>query len=158
MNQPKRPNPTSLPSDLDPSSPAKKSKTNGSDQENGSDLESSLAELGWTPEDLLLTPEERAEKAWTAYFAKRDPSLSKAFRKVELPESLPEGCAWGSYVPGSGQKKFVYVICCYNCGARGAHLTDDCPDKDTDEAKEFRRECLTLRVPSSGHETKPENK
>ncbi|KAL6132225.1 hypothetical protein ACLB2K_070596 [Fragaria x ananassa] len=66
-----------------------------------------------------------------------------------------EGYAWGSIFPGSGSKDFVYRMSCTNCGKRGVHMSDDCPDKDTEDAKEYRR---GLVANLKGYEPEPKNK
>ena len=56
----------------------------------------------------------------------------------KLPETLPEGYAWGYDNPGSGIKSFVYKMFCIYCS--GAHMNEDCPKKGTPEAAEFLKQ------------------
>ena len=70
----------------------------------------------------------------------------------KLPETLPEGYAWGYYAPGSGIKSFVYKMFCTYCGVGASHMNEDCPKKGTPEAAEFLRQHLPVIF---ADETKP---
>ncbi|KAL6204912.1 hypothetical protein ACLB2K_022179 [Fragaria x ananassa] len=154
--------PKSTPPELNPSesTPSKRqnSTSSQSDQEPSSSVQdSSSPAKPMTYEEHFERAKERAPTG-----CKDDPpkegnvpySIS-TLPTINLPESLPEGCAWGCYIPGGKTKDFVYKMVCLNCGKDRAHLTHNCPYKNTQEAKEFRKKYLGM-LPS--HETKPENK
>ncbi|KAL6132303.1 hypothetical protein ACLB2K_070674 [Fragaria x ananassa] len=148
--------PKSSPPELTPTSPAKKSRPNSpkKDDSQMSDAvlaavkddswitDALLAELGCTREYLLLTSEEQDEMTIKATLAReeaRGEVVRSGLPTPYRPETLPKGYAWGSYIAWSGEKDFAYLMTCGNCGKDGCHMTLDCPDGDTEEAKEFRR-------------------
>ncbi|KAL6183033.1 hypothetical protein ACLB2K_044444 [Fragaria x ananassa] len=109
----KRPNPTSSPSDLvlatSPTDPnqAKEAKPDNTDLDYADEH---LARLYSTPEDRNLPPDEIWSKS-------TDDFVQAMMEKV----------------PGSGVRSYVVKMFCIYCGA--AHLEEDCPMKDTQEAK-----------------------
>ncbi|KAL6127460.1 hypothetical protein ACLB2K_070825 [Fragaria x ananassa] len=158
--------PKSSPPELTPTSsrpsPAKNSRPNSPEKDDsqmsdavlpavkdGSGISDALlAELGCTREYLLLTTRERDEMTIKAIVA-REEARGEVVRSGSpppyRPETLPKGYAWGSYIAWSGDKDYACLMTCGNCGKDGLHKTLDCPDKDTEEAKEFRRR-ITSRL------------